>query len=144
MLKVILIRDVPGVGKAGQSVFAKDGYARNFLIPKGFAVLPGTKVATATLSALSRQDKLKSDYARSIIEMARSLDGREVVMSVHAGENGKIFGSVGAADIAEKLAIDKKYVLLDRPIKTVGKHNVGIRFSSLVTATVSVVVVSGQ
>lgn len=143
MLEVILIKDVHNVGKAGQSVLAKDGYARNFLIPKGFAVLPGTKVATATLAALSRQDKLKSDHARSLIEMARSLNGREVVLSVHTGENGKIFGSIGAADIAEKLAIDKKYVFLARPLKTVGKHTVSLRFSSTVGATINVVVASG-
>ncbi len=144
MLEVILIKDVSKVGKAGQRVLTKDGYARNFLIPKGFAVLSGTKVANATLSALSKQDKMKSENEVAQIAVARSLNGREIVIKVRVGENGKIFGSVGAADLAEKLAIDKKYVLLDHPIKTVGKHTINIRFSSTAFATVTVEVVPGQ
>lgn len=140
-MQVILLKDVKGIGKKGEVVNAKDGYARNFLIPKGFAA-----IATSS-SVKEAQHFQKAQAAREQKELEDAqqrktkLEEQKLALSVKAGEAGRIFGSITSMDIAAALekagyATDKKDILLKSPIKEVGEHEVEVRLHTKVHATV--------
>ncbi len=131
-MEIILLRDVPSLGRAGEIVRVKDGYARNYLIPKGFAE-PATAENIRVLQERKRhmERKLKRE-----LEKARSLAERlsqiKCVLRRPAGSEGKLFGAVTSADIEEALRalgfeIDRKRIEIDEPIKTLGSHTVSLR-----------------
>ncbi len=132
-MKVILLADVKGKGKAGDVVKVSDGYARNMLFPKGLA-----KEATAgNLKNLENQKEQKraEDEAnkQEAMNLAKRLESLTVNMEIKAGENGKLFGSITSADIGKalmdehKIEIDKKKILLDSPIKETGEKSVEVK-----------------
>ena len=129
-MKVILLNDVKGVGKKDQVINANDGYARNFLLPKGLAV----EANNSNLSRLkAKQDSKafkKEEDKKEAIALKERLEKITLKIEVKAGENGKIFGGVTAKEISDKLRavhnieIDKKKIELKETIKTVGRFNV--------------------
>ena len=132
-MKVILLNDVKGVGKKDQIINANDGYARNFLLPKGLAV----EANNSNLSRLkAKQDSKafkKEEDKKEAIALKERLEKITLKIEVKAGENGKIFGGVTAKEISDKLRtvhnieIDKKKIELKETIKTVGRFNVTLR-----------------
>lgn len=148
-VQVVLRSDVENLGRSGDLVRVKPGYARNFLIPQGFAAM-ATRANVAQIeherrAALARAAKSKSEAEGR----AAVLNGLEITISAQAGESGKLFGSVGAKDIADVLAtrafeVDRRIIQLDEPIKDVGVHRVPVKLGHEVTATVVVHVVSGE
>lgn len=147
MMKVVLLKDVKGSGKAGEIIEAKDGYARNYLIKNGYAK-PADAQALAEnkmqkdAQAFHRQEQLKANKA-----LKDALNGKEVTVAVKCGESGKFFGSVTNKEVAEKLSdlgfdIDKKKITLDSGIKTVGKYPVTVRISAEETAKLTINVVT--
>jgi large subunit ribosomal protein L9 len=136
MTKLILIKDVDGVGAAGQVVQVSDGYARNFLLPKHFAVNASDgalKNAEAANKARQETERRGRDAAQLI---ATQLVGTRVVIAAQAGDEGKLFGSIGVADVVEGvqkftgIELDRKTVRLAEPIKTIGRHEAIIKLHS--------------
>jgi large subunit ribosomal protein L9 len=147
MIEVILREDIKTLGKAGQMVRVKPGYARNFLLPQGLAyeATEGNKkrIAAETRARSTRDQAEKADAER----FAATLSGVAVKLSGKAGEEGKLFGSITSQDIADALAreghtIDKRRIELEHPIKTLGEHTVTIRLHPEVHAELRVTVVA--
>jgi large subunit ribosomal protein L9 len=132
-MRVILKKDIDRTGKAGELLEVSDGYARNFLFPKGLAE-EATAGKVAELQALRRNKKIKEDKEKSSAEENKKrLQGKVIHVSASAGENGKLFGSVTAAQIAEALedqhgiSAYKRGIKLVEPVKQAGKHSVSVR-----------------
>jgi large subunit ribosomal protein L9 len=133
MTKLILIKDVTGVGTAGEVVEVSDGYARNFLLPKHMAV----KASEGALKNASDARKAREETQRRSREeaeaIASQLVGSRVVIAAQSGDEGKLFGSIGVADVVEGvekftgIALDRKTVRLAEPIKSIGLHEATIR-----------------
>ncbi len=143
-MKIILTQDVKNLGKKDEMVDVSDGYARNFLIPRGVAVEATTanvnKMRDKQKAAENKQQR-ETEYAKSFKE---KLDGKTVEVKAKAGENGKLFGAVAAKDIAEAieaqygLSIDKKKIVLDEPIKVTGVKAVTIKIYQGISASINV------
>ncbi len=134
-MEVILIKDVPKLGRAGDIVKVKDGYARNYLIPKGLAILANQK----TIKALENQRKIilaKAERERKKLEsLAEKLEGTILTVYRKTIEEDRIFGSVSSVDIVNMLKekgieIEKNQVVLNEPIKKLGIFEVPIKLSS--------------
>ena len=129
-MKVILTKSVDPLGTKGDVVDVSDGYARNFLIPKKFAV----KASDGALRQAEATRQARIDAERKALEEARalgeSLSGTRVVVAARAGDAGNLFGSIGATDIAAAIVkftgveIDKKIIAVENPIKEIGLHEV--------------------
>jgi large subunit ribosomal protein L9 len=145
-MKVILKEDVKSIGNIGQIIDVADGFARNYLVPKGLAVEANTK----NIKSLEHEKRVIQEKARKIRMSAQDLAGRisntAVIIKAKAGEEGKLFGSVTSMDIAEQLTnagidIDKKKISLDEPIRRIGSYTVNIKLHSDVSAQVNVQIV---
>ena len=125
-MKVILTQDVRGKGKKGQMIEAAEGYARNFLLPKGMAVLAtADAVNTMNLQAKAKA-KADAEAKAAALEIAEKLKSCQVKIAAKGGEGGKLFGAVTGKEIAAALKeqygmdVDSKKLVLDQPIKTFG------------------------
>ncbi len=145
-MKVILREDVADLGEAGQTIEVKDGYGRNYLIPRNLAIV-ATK---ANLKAIDEIDKQKSIREKKLRRTAEILKERiekvELSAEVLVGEEDKLYGSITNQDVAGLLAekgitVDKRTVELDEPIKALGVYTVPIRIDKEVTANCQVWVV---
>ena len=143
-MKLILLEDVKSVGKKGDIVNKNDGYALNYLIPKKLAV-EATKANMNDLELKKKaEEKRKKEELEEAKKIAEQLNDKVVKVSVKAGENGKVFGSVTNKEIADALAkqtgmdIDKKKISFDAPIKMVGRRIVKIRLHPQVTVELAV------
>ena len=147
MTDVILREDVKSLGKAGELVRVKPGYARTYLLPRGlaFEATEGNKkrIAAETRARGARDQAERTEAER----FAATLGAVALTLKGKAGEEGKLFGSITAQDIADALAaqghqVDKRRIELEHPIKTVGHHTVAVRLHSEVHAEVHVSVVA--
>lgn len=143
-MKVILKQDVKGLGKKDEIVNASDGYAKNYLIPRGMAVVASTgnvNEAVNKQKAVAEKKQRELDTAK---DFAAKLNGKTVTIKAKAGESGKLFGAISNKDIADaiknqyKIEIDKKKIVLNDPIKTAGNHDVEIRIYAGVVTKVNV------
>lgn len=144
-MKVLLLQDVKGSGKKGDIVEISDGYAKNFLIKKGLAKQADKVVISEKKAQLESQERTKMLEKQSAEELAKNLNKKSVVVKAKLGDNGKLFGAVTSKEIAESLSsagydVDRKKIVLDSPIKSVGKYQVTAKLYSGVTATFFVVV----
>ena len=145
-MKVILTQDVDKIGKAGETRDVKDGFARNFLIPKGLA-----KVSTPQNQRIVENIKLKAQRAaqnekKQAREFADKLSGASCTVTVQAGPEGKLYGAVTPADIqnaleVEGIAVDKKNISIDTPVEKLGVYHVTVKVHREVEAKVKVWVV---
>lgn len=147
MIEVILHEDVKSLGKAGELVRVRPGYARNFLLPKGLAyeASEGNKKRIAA-ETKARTTRLEAGKVEAQAFAAR-LAAANVTLTGKAGEEGKLFGSVTAQDVADALArqniqVDRRRIELEHPIKTLGSHAVVVRLHPEVHAEVRVQVVA--
>jgi large subunit ribosomal protein L9 len=149
-MKLILTQEVAGLGSAGDIVEVKDGYGRNFLIPRGFAIRwtkGGERTVESIRKARSSREVRDLDHAQ---EIKAKLEGATVNLPVRAGEGGRLFGAVTVNDIAgaintaagEKDAIDKRKIIVGNPIKSLGTHQVTVKVHDDVDATVNLNVVA--
>ena len=142
-MKVILIQDVENLGKIGDSVNVKKGYARNFLIPRKLALFASDR-NMEQIEAMQKQEELKNAKERSNLEsLINVLDKTTLKFSLKAGEEGKLFGSVTSQMISDQLAeqglkVDKKEMLLEDSIKELGSHKVTIKLGEDLSATIKV------
>lgn len=143
---VILNRDVKGTGKAGEVVKVSDGYARNMLLPRGYA----TEATDGNIRNLEKQKALaaekKAEEKAAAQAQAEKIQKLSVQLTTKAGDGGRIFGSITAKDIADalkeqhKITVDKKKIQLDGPIKTVGEMQVEIKLYPEVTTSLRVTI----
>ncbi len=139
-MKVILLQDIKNVGRKDEIINANDGYARNFLLPKGL----GIEATKDNLLKLQAKNDSKAHKKELEIEenkkIAKKIDELTLELKVKAGENGKIFGGVTTKEISEELKkahsieIDKKKIILKETIKTIGRFQVDIKFGDGVNA----------
>ena len=146
-MKVVLQKDVPGLGKKDTAVEVAEGYARNYLIPRGLA-LPASSAQLKRIEELRdaerRREAKEEAKAR---EDARKLKAQGITMRAKAGEGGKLYGSITAKDVAESirgitgLEVDRRKVELRDPIKELGEHSITVRLYPGVSADVMITVV---
>ena len=148
-MRVILKKDVPNLGRAGDIKTVKDGFARNYLMPKNL-------VMTADAKSQKQQEFLKKVQERKIMkrkktaeESSTALNGKEFTIKMLVGEEGKLFGSVTNIQIQKEMekagyTVDKKWILLDDPIRGVGVYDVQVRFYEGVICSVKINVVGEQ
>ncbi|RAY14748.1 50S ribosomal protein L9 [Actinomadura craniellae] len=141
-MKLILTQQVSGLGEPGDVIEVKDGYGRNYLVPRGFAI-QWTRGAEKQIESIK-----KARAAREIatLEQAQEVAGRlkslKVTLRTRAGDSGRLFGSVTAADIAGAVQgaggpdLDKRRIEVGNPIKTIGSHRVSVRLHPEVSATI--------
>lgn len=146
-MKVILKEDVHGLGKAGQIINVKDGYARNFLFPKGLALVADDKnlrLLEYQKKKFEEQAKKKRQDAESVAER---LTGIQITIKSKAGEDQKLFGSITSKDIAEALqkegfSIERKQIMIAEPIKRLGEYEVEVKLHSNINAKLKINVVA--
>lgn len=139
-MKLILTQEVAGLGGPGDIVEVKDGYGRNYLIPRGEGIR-WTRGGEKTVESIKAARKARAvrDQAHAE-ELKGKLEGAQVALKVRAGEGGRLFGAVTAADIAEALSaaagesIDKRTLVLGNPIKALGTYAVSVKLHDDVTA----------
>ncbi|MGP3924383.1 MULTISPECIES: 50S ribosomal protein L9 [unclassified Streptomyces] len=147
-MKIILTNEVSGLGTAGDVVDVKDGYARNYLIPRGFAIR-WTRGGEKDVEQIRRGRKIREI---ATIEQANEVKARleavKVRLATRSGDAGRLFGSVTPADIASAIKaaggpeVDKRRIEVGTPIKTLGSHQVSVRLHADVAAKVGVEVVA--
>lgn len=146
MLEVILREDIKTLGKAGEMVRVKPGYARNYLLPKGLAY-EATEGNKKRIQAESKAKNVKLEAEKSEANaIAARFNAVTLTIASKAGEGDRLFGSITASDIAEAMAaqghkIDKRKIELEHPIKTVGTHTVALRLHPEVQAEIRVSVI---
>jgi large subunit ribosomal protein L9 len=146
-MKLILTHEVTGLGAPGDIVEVKDGYGRNFLIPRGFAIRwtrGGEKQVDSIKNARNARAIHDLDKAKQI---KASLEGAPVEVPVRAGEGGRLFGAVTVTDIADAInqkvgaGVDKRKIMVGNPIKSLGEHQVTVKVHDELDATVKLNVV---
>jgi large subunit ribosomal protein L9 len=146
-MEIILRQAVENLGKPGDVVTVKNGYARNFLLPRGFAY----EATPGNLKRISQErgrlEAAENERVQSATELAKRLEEVQLTFSARVGEEGKLFGSVTSADIAGQLAekgytIDRRKIALDDPLRSLGEFHVPIKLHREVTSHVKVTVKS--
>ncbi|MBR6102058.1 MAG: 50S ribosomal protein L9 [Ruminococcus sp.] len=146
-MKVILLKDVKGSGKAGDTLNVADGYARNFLLAKGLAVEANAKnlneLAGKKASAQHKLDVEKAENEK----IAAALEGKEITIKAKAGQGGKLFGAVTAGAVADAITeqysqtVDKKKIVLSGEIKSFGDYTATVKMTQGVSCSVKIKVV---
>ncbi|OPY05887.1 MAG: 50S ribosomal protein L9 [Syntrophorhabdus sp. PtaB.Bin184] len=143
-MKLILIEDVQGTGKKGDTVTVRDGYGRNFLVPRGLAV-PATEGNVVRFENIVRSvSNKKARDLQTASELKTKLEETTLTIKKKAGEDGRLFGSVTHKDVVEAVKVfsgvevDRKLVRLEEPIKTTGSHTVVIHLQPDVNAEVKI------
>jgi large subunit ribosomal protein L9 len=150
MSKLILTQEVSGLGTPGDVVEVKNGYARNYLIPQGFAVAwsrGGEKQVESIKAARAAREHATIEEAR---DLKARLEATSVTLSVKAGKEGRLFGSVKPADVAEAVQasglgqVDRRKIEIPAPIKTTGSHEATISLRDDLVATIALTVVAAK
>ena len=145
-MKIVLRQDVPKLGDSGTIQTVANGYARNYLIPQGFAVVATDaeiKVATHNLAVKERKILRQEEQQRSF---ADKIAGQRLVFTAKAGDQGRLFGSITAADVAKELTakigeeVDRRRIQLDEPLRTLGEHTVTVNIIGRLRPQITVVV----
>ncbi|KGF10444.1 50S ribosomal protein L9 [Peptostreptococcus sp. MV1] len=143
-MKVILLKDVKGTGKKGEIKEVSDGYARNFLLKKGAAVEASqTNMKELNDKAKSKERKALIEYEEAVL-LGKQMEDVNIEIMAKSGEGGRLFGSITSKEIAEQLKkqknidIDKRKILMDEPIRTLGSTFVEIKIHQKVTTKIRV------
>ncbi|NLM28603.1 MAG: 50S ribosomal protein L9 [Clostridiaceae bacterium] len=146
-MKVILKQDVKNLGKANTLVNVNDGYARNYLIPKGLAVIADSAAINEMKMRSDAENTKRERELANAKKIAEKISDKTIVFHSKAGENGKLFGSITGKDIADKLekdfsiSVDKRRINLPEAIRTLGLHEVEIKLHQGVSSVIKVNVI---
>lgn len=138
-MKVILQKDVKGTGKKGDVVNVADGYAKNFLIKNGFAVVANSSASQINASQKQADAYHKEQERLKAVELGKQISGKTIYLKAKCGENGKLFGAITSKEIADafktnmNIDIDKHKILLNGTIKTVGEQTLMVKLHPTVT-----------
>ncbi len=145
-MKVVFLEDVPNVARAGEIKEVANGYGRNFLIPQKLA-LPAKAAAINTVGTqLEVKARSQAQTEAELLELADHLNGKEVILEVRTGDKDRLYGSITTADIAAELesatglAVDKRKIELDEPIRQLGSYEVTIRLAKDIVPQIRVTV----
>jgi len=147
-MKLILTQEVGGLGAPGDIVEVRDGYGRNFLVPRGFAIRwtkGGERTVESIKAARASREVRDLDHAQQV---KATLESSPVDLRVRAGDGGRLFGAVTVGDIAEAIgqagaSVDKRKIIVGNPIKSLGSHQVTVKVHDEVDAKVNLNVVAG-
>lgn len=144
-MKVILKAKVKGVGNAGEVKDVSDGYARNFLLPKGLAVIADANALKSLEQQLQQADKRDERELTRSQNLKEKIENLKLSYKVKAGEGGRLFGSVTSKDIADEMArmgvkVDRRKIMLEEPIRQLGSYELEIRLHPQVTANLTLAV----
>jgi len=146
-MKVIFVKDFEGKGTRGEIKNVKDGYARNYLIPSGYA-LPATKENIKTIEARKKiEENKKEKRKRMAIETKKALNKVSITIRTKAGQDDKLFGAITSEIIAEelknqaKIEIDRHQIILDEPIKKLGRYKIPVKLGEEVEGEIKLWVV---
>ena len=145
-MKVVLLEDLPGKGKAGEIKEVSKGYARNFLLPHGLALVATPTVIKQVESRLEGE-RLEEDIDRDkLVELAQQIEGKEIRFKARMGAGERLFGSITAADVAEELSqaigsvIDKKKIDIEKSLRKTGSYEVAVKLASDLNPQITVVI----
>ncbi|MCL1827448.1 MAG: 50S ribosomal protein L9 [Candidatus Cloacimonetes bacterium] len=148
-MKIILTESIEKVGKAGQVITVKDGYARNYLIPKGYAILANA-ANLKKVNEIETAAKEKTDLRNVEFKLkAQAISGLVATFQRRADKDGKLFGSVSEVDImhfleANDVVCSKNQIVIDKPIKNIGEEEVKIQFTNEIVARLQIKVEEGE
>jgi len=145
-MKVVLLEDLPGKGKAGEIKEVSKGYARNFLLPRGLALLATPTVIKQVESSLEKEKLEESIDRDKLVELAQQIEGKEIRFKARMGAGERLFGSITAADVAEELSraigsvIDKKKIDIEKSLRKTGSYEVAVKLASDLNPQITVVI----
>ncbi len=146
-MKVLFLQDVPNVARAGEVKEVANGYGRNYLIPRKLAMLATSESINALTVKLESRIRDEAETEAELLEMAGSLDGREIFIEARSGGKERLYGSITAIDIATELenstglAVDKRKIKLDEPIHQLGSYEVNIRLAKDIEPRIKVTII---
>ena len=144
----MLLRDIKRLGKAGEIKKVADGYGRNYLLPRGLAVVATASAIRSTQVQKAIEEQREERVRTDATALAERLSELQLTFKVKAGEKGRLYGSVTAADVAAEIeartgyAVDKRKVVLDEPIRLLGTHKVPVRLLTGLMPEVAVTVLA--
>jgi len=145
-MRVVLTEDVPGQGKAGEIREVSKGYAKNFLLPRGLALVATPTLVKEVESRLQRERLEESVDREQLVELAQQIEGKEIRFKARTGAGERLFGSITAADIAEELSksigsvIDKKRIDVEKPLRQTGSHEIAVKLAGDLRPQITVVI----
>ena len=145
-MKVVLLQDVPRLGSAGEVRDVADGYARNFLLPRGLAESATAAVLKRVEAQRGKEEKRQSQVEVGMASIAHTLDGAQITLKAKVGAQGRLYGSITSGDIAEELQrvlgleIDKRKIEIEEPIRQLGECEIPVRLSKELVPKIKVVV----
>jgi large subunit ribosomal protein L9 len=145
-MKVVLLEDLPGKGRTGEIKEVSKGYARNFLLPRGLALLATPAVIKQVESNLEKEKLDESIDRDKLVELAKQIEGREIRFEARMGGGERLFGSITAADVAEELSqavgspIDKKKIDIEKSLRKTGSYEVAVKLASDLNPQVTVII----
>jgi large subunit ribosomal protein L9 len=145
-MKVVLLEDLPGKGKAGEIKEVSKGYARNFLLPRGLALLATPTIIKQVESRLEKEKLEESIDRDKLVELAQQIEGRAIRFEARMGAGERLFGSITAADVAEELSraidspVDKKKIDIEKPLRKTGSYEVAVKLASDINPQITVVI----
>jgi len=149
-MRVVFLEDVPNVAEAGEIKEVANGYGRNFLIPKKLAALASSSVISAAEAKRRVGDRKQTEAETELVALASQLGDKEVILKAKVGAKDRLYGSITSADIAAELektaelAVDKRKIELDEPIRKLGSYEVTIRLAKDIAAKIKVTVTEGE
>ena len=145
-MKVVLLQDVPGKGRAGEIREVSKGYAKNFLLPRGLALIATPDVTKRVESRLEKERLEESVDRERLVELAQQIEGKEIRFKARIGAGERLFGSVTAADVAEQLSgvigsiVDKKKIDIEKPFRQTGSYETAVKLASDIRPKITVVI----
>ena len=145
-MKVVLLKDLPGTGRAGEIKDVSNGYARNLLLPRGLALVANPMVIKQVESRLEREKFEERIDREKLVELAQQIEGKEIRLKARMGAGERLFGSITAADVAEELSqavgsvIDKKKIDIEKPFHQTGSYEIAVKLASDIKPKITVVI----
>ena len=145
-MKVVLLEEVTGTGRAGEIKEVSKGYAKNFLLPRGLASIATPAVMKQVESKLERKKLERSADRERLVELAQQIEGKEIHFKARIGDGERLFGSITAADVAEELGraigsvVDKKDMEIEKPFHQAGSYEVSVRLAGDIKPKITVVI----
>jgi large subunit ribosomal protein L9 len=145
-MKIVLLQDIPGKGKAGEIKEVSKGYAKNFLLPRGLALVATSTVTKQVESRLEKEKLEESIDREKLVELAQQIEGKEIRFKARMGAGERLFGSITAADVAEELSrtigsvIDKKKIDIEKAFRQTGSYEVAVKLAGDIKPKITVVI----
>ena len=145
-MKVVLLEDITGKGKAGEIKEVSKGYAKNFLLPRGLALIATPTVIKQVESRLEKTKLEESIDRERLVELAQQIEGKEIRFKARVGAGERLFGSITAADVAEELSrtigsvVDKKKIDIEKALRQAGSYEIAVKLASDIKPKITVVI----